>query len=303
MEFFSTFQFKKFFYELYDKAFDTDVFNHSAQVAFYFSFSFFPLLLFLISVFGMVLESTDSLRQELFIYLAQIMPGSAYELVHKTVDEIVETGTGGKLTLGLAVTLWSASAGVDSLRSSLNAVYELKEGRSWWHTKLQSLVMTLLFILLIAVAVAGVTSGWKAVQFLLGGLGLEITSPLILVSIQWSAIIVIMLFATGVIYSWLPCFKKFKWVWISPGALVAIILWIALTAGFRLYLQYFNTYNKAYGSLGAVIILMLWMYLTAMAILIGGAINSVLKEMAEMDENENQEKAKLERETNIPSPS
>ena len=303
MKFFSTFQFKKFFSELYDKVFDTDVFNHSAQVAFYFSFSFFPLLLFLISVFGMVLESTESLRQELFIYLAQIMPGSAYDLVHKTVDEIVETGTGGKLTLGLAVTLWSASAGVDSLRSSLNAVYELKEGRSWWHTKLQSLVMTLLFILLIAVAVAGVTSGWKAVQFLLGGLGLEITSPLILVSIQWAAIIVIMLFATGVIYSWLPCFKKFKWVWISPGAAVAIILWIALTAGFRLYLQYFNTYNKAYGSLGAVIILMLWMYLTAMAILIGGAINSVLTEMAEADENENQEKIKLEKETNIASPS
>ena len=251
----------------------------------------------------MVLESTESLRQELFIYLAQIMPESAYDLVHKTVDEIVETGTGGKLTLGLAVTLWSASAGVDSLRSSLNAVYELKEGRSWWHTKLQSLVMTLLFILLIAVAVAGVTSGWKAVQFLLGGLGLEVTSPLILVSIQWAAIIVIMLFATGVIYSWLPCFKKFKWVWISPGAAVAIILWIALTAGFRLYLQYFNTYNKAYGSLGAVIILMLWMYLTAMAILIGGAINSVLTEMAEADENENQEKIKLEKETNIASPS
>ena len=303
MEFFSTFQFKKFFSELYDKAFDTDVFNHSAQVAFYFSFSFFPLLLFLMSVFGLILESTDTLRQELFIYLAQIMPGSAYDLVQKTLDEIVETGTGGKLTLGLAVTLWSASAGVDSLRSSLNAVYELKEGRSWWHTKLQSLVMTLLFILLIAVAVAGVTSGWKAVQSLLGGLGLEITSPLILVSIQWGAIIVIMMFATGVIYSWLPCFKKFKWVWISSGALVAIILWIALTAGFRVYLQFFNTYNKAYGSLGAVIILMLWMYLTAMAILIGGAINSVLTEMAEADENENQEKAKLEKETNIPSPS
>lgn len=303
MDFFSTFQFKKFFPELYDKAFDTDVFNHSAQVAFYFSFSFFPLLLFLVSLFGLVLDSTDALRNQLLIYLAQIMPASAYDLVHKTLDEIVETSSGGKLTLGIFITLWSASAGVDSLRSSLNAVYELKESRSWWHTKLQSLVMTLLFIMLIAVAVAGVTSGWKAVQFLLGGMGLEVTSPWVLISIQWAAIIVIMLFATAVIYSWVPGFKKFKWVWISPGAIVAILLWIGFTAGFRLYLQHFNTYNKAYGSLGAVIILMLWMYLTAMAILIGGAINSVLTEMLEADENENQEKAKLEKETNIASPS
>src|SRR5213593_3889944 len=87
-----------------------------------------------------------------------------------------------------------------------------------------------------------------------------------------------MVFVTAVVYSWLPNFAKFYWVWISPGAVIAILLWALLTGGFRLYLQYFNSYNKAYGSLGAVIILMLWMYLTAMALLIGGAINSVLTE-------------------------
>jgi membrane protein len=90
-----------------------------------------------------------------------------------------------------------------------------------------------------------------------------------------------LIFATAVIYSWLPSFDEFHWVWVSPGAVVAILLWALLTGGFRLYLQYFNSYNKAYGSLGAVIILMLWMYLTAMALLIGGAINSVLTEESE----------------------
>ncbi len=281
MKFFSAFQFKEFFSNLYNKAFETDVFNHSAQVAFYFSFSFFPLLLFLVSLFGLLLDSTETLRNQLLVYLAQIMPASAYELVHKTLDEIIETSSSGKLTLGLVVTLWSASAGMDSLRSSLNAVYRLKEDRSWWHTKLQSLVMTFLFITVVAVVLAGVASGWQAVQLLLGTMGLEITSPWLLVSIQWAAILFVMLFATGVIYSWVPCFKKFKWTWLSPGSIVAILLWILFTGGFRLYLQYFNTYNKAYGSLGAVIILMLWMYLTAMSILIGGAINSILNEMSE----------------------
>ncbi|MBC7900963.1 MAG: YihY/virulence factor BrkB family protein [Saprospiraceae bacterium] len=303
MKFFSTFQFKKFLLELYNKAFDTDVFNHSAQVAFYFSFSFFPLLLFLVSLFGLILESTDKLRNQLLIYLAQIMPGSAYDLVHKTLDEIVETSSGGKLTLGLLVLLWSASAGVDSLRSSLNAVYELKDSRSWWHTKLQSLVMTFLFIMVVAVVLAGVTSGWQTVKFLLGSIGLEVSSPWLLVSIQWAAIVAVMLFATGVIYSWLPCFRRFKWVWISPGAIVAILLWVAFTGIFRLYLQYFNTYNKAYGSLGAVIILMLWMYLTAMAILIGGAINSVLTEMTDASSEDNKEMPVSEEDVDIESPS
>ena len=90
----------------------------------------------------------------------------------------------------------------------------------------------------------------------------------------------LLIFVTAVIYSWLPSFEEFHWVWVSPGAIVAIVLWGLLTSGFRLYLQYFNSYNKAYGSLGAVIILMLWMYLTGMALLMGGAINSVLTEMS-----------------------
>jgi membrane protein len=275
------FEWKIFFKELYDKFFDTDVPSSAAQVAFYFSFAFFPLLLFLISVFGMVLESTDELRHELYGYLAQIMPPSAYTLVQTTMDEIIETSSGSKLTLGLLVTLWSASAGIDSLRIALNRVYELAETRSFLKTKLQSLVLTFLFILMLAIGLAGVTAGWTLVKAGLGGMGLEVTSTWVVTLIQWGAIVVVMIFSTAVVYSWLPNFKEFHWVWISPGAITAILVWILFGGLFKLYLQYFNTYNKAYGSLGAVIILMLWMYITGLALLLGGAINSVLTEMSE----------------------
>ncbi|HKP69662.1 MAG TPA: YihY/virulence factor BrkB family protein, partial [Pyrinomonadaceae bacterium] len=275
------FEWKHFFKELYEKFFETEISSASAQVAFYFSFAFFPLLLFLVSLLGLVLDSTDQLRAELYQYLAQIMPFSAYQLVRTTMDEIIETSSGSKLTLGLLVTLWSASAGVDSLRSALNNVYELLETRSWWWTKLQSLILTLLFIMLLGVALVGVTSGWGLVKASLGGLGLQVDSVWIVSLIQWGSIVVVMVLATAVIYSWLPCFKKFHWVWISPGSITAIIVWIVIGAGFRVYLQYFNSYNKAYGSLGAVIILMLWMYITGLALLLGGAINSVLTEMTE----------------------
>lgn len=281
MAFLSNFEWKTFFKELYSKFFDTDVMSSAAQVAFYFSFAFFPLLLFLVSLFGLVLESTDELRRELYQYLAQIMPSSAYQLVRTTMDEIIETSSGGKLTIGLLVTLWSASAGVDSIRTALNRVYELRETRAWWKTKLQSVVLTFLFIVLLAIVLAGVTAGWSLVKVTLGGLGFEITSPLALTTIQWASIVLVMLFATAVVYSWIPCFDKFRWVWISPGAVTAILVWILFSGLFRLYLQYFNTYNKAYGSLGAVIILMLWMYITGLALLFGGAINSVLTEITE----------------------
>jgi membrane protein len=281
MPWFKNFEWNRFGREVYNKTLETDVFGRAAQVGFYFSFAFFPLLLFLVTLFGIVLESTQSLQDELYQYLARIMPGEAFTLVQTTMTEIIKNSSGGKLTLGAFFTLWSASAGVDSLRDSLNSVYEVDENRSWWYTKLQSLLITFLFIVLLGIALAGLTAGWEMLERGLALAGYQITSTWVLAVIQWVAIAVILIFVTAVIYSWLPSFEEFHWVWISPGAIVAIGLWAILTAVFRLYLQYFNSYNKAYGSLGAVIILMLWMYLTGMALLIGGAINSVMTEMSE----------------------
>lgn len=288
-----SFPWKQFFYALYLKAMETDIFSRAAQVAFYFSFSLFPLLFFLVSLFGILLDSTDGLKGELYSYIRQIMPGSAFDLVRKTVEEIIESSSGGKLTIGLAITLWSASAGIDSVRNALNAVYELRETRWWWKTKLQSLALTLILILLVAVAVGIVFYGWQLAQTGLAAIGFQVTSPLILVSIQWIAILLTLLFACEVVYNWLPNFKRYHWVWITPGSIVAIILWLLLTRGFRLYLEYFNSYNKAYGSLGAVIILMLWLYLTAIVLMIGGAINAVLYnirvESEEINDESNEE--------------
>ncbi len=274
-------EWKTFFIKLYEKVDSTDIFNRAAQIGFYFSFAFFPLLLFLVTLAGLVLGSTDSLKSDLYSYLFQIMPVSAYDLVHKTLDEIIENSSGGKLTIGIFITLWSASAGVDTLRNSLNAVYELKETRAWWNTKLQSLVLTLLFIILLALAMIVVSTGWEMFEYLLRSAGLEIDSPLVLLGIQWVSILTVLLFASEVIYSWLPCHKRFHWFWVTPGSVVAIVMWLMVSGVFRVYLRYFNSYNKAYGSLGAVIILMLWMFLSGTSILIGGVINSVLREMAE----------------------
>lgn len=276
MSSFGKVEWKDFFARLYRKADQTDLFNRAASVAFYFSFALFPLLLFLITLAGIVLGNTESLKHDLYKYLFQIMPLSAFLLVQKTLEEIIETSSGGKLTLGLIITLWSASAGVDTLRSALNAVYELPERRSWWNTKLQSLVLTFLFITLITAAMVAFSSGWGLLERLFAPTGMNVDSPIVLTVVQWLLIIAVLLFATEAIYNWIPCHENFRWNWITPGSVVAILLWLIFSGGFRLYLHYFNSYNKAYGSLGAVIILMLWMFLSSTSILVGGAINSSL---------------------------
>src|SRR5688500_3582705 len=122
---------KAILYRLYDVFWEEDVLSRSAQVAFYLSFSLFPLLLFLVNLFGLILGTAGELRSELFSYLRQIMPLTAYELVKKTIMEVTENSSGGKLTFGFLIALWSASAGIDSLRVALNHAYKLKETRTW----------------------------------------------------------------------------------------------------------------------------------------------------------------------------
>ncbi|MEO8071655.1 MAG: YihY/virulence factor BrkB family protein [Acidobacteriota bacterium] len=282
---FKNFQFKTFFYKLYDKAFEEDIMSSAAQVAFYFSFALFPLLLFLITLFGMVLSSADDLRGELFYYLRQVMPYSAYQLVQTTIKEVTENSSGGKLTIGFFIALWSASAGIDSIRIALNSVYNLRETRDWWKTKLLSLSFTVVIAILVSVALAIVFYGWKFISFAFTAFSLPVPAHFFLIIIQWIAILIVLAIIFGLLYNYIPNQSPRKWHWITPGTVVGIVLWLILSSSFRLYLHYFNSYDKTYGSLGAVIILMLWLFLTSLVILIGGLINCVFNEMSQLEEN------------------
>jgi len=273
---------KDFFWRLYTKAFDEeDVLSNSAQVAYFFLFALFPLLLFLVSMFGIVIDSASDLKAEMFQYLRQAMPSSAYQLVQTTIEEVTASSSGGKLTFGLLLALYWASAGVDSIRIVLNGIYNLTEKRAWWKTKLLSLVMTLGLGILVTLALGIILYGSKFTNLLLDQINLPIQSPVILGVLQFVIVAVVLVTIFALLYNYLPQHKDPKWVWISPGALIAIVLWLLLSFSFRLYLSYFDTYDKTYGSLGAVMVLMLWLYLTALVILIGGSINAVLQEFTD----------------------
>jgi membrane protein len=266
---------RSFFLRLYEVTVESDIFGRAAQSAFYLSFALFPLIYFLISLFGLLLVSTDGLKAETYSYLNRIMPATAFELVRRTMEEIIANSSGGKLTVGLIATLWSASAGIDGIRSALNSIYGLKDRRSWWRNKIQSLVLTLLVTLLAGLLLTIIFYGWQLVQMGMARMNIPVPSSFVLVAVQWFSIVLVMLFCCEVIYNLLPDFRRFYWRWITPGSVVAIVLWLILTTGLRTYISFFNSYDRTYGSLGAVIILLLWLYLTALVIMIGGAINTV----------------------------
>lgn len=281
-DFFLKFKPIRFVVRLYQKAFHDDIFSRAAQVAFYFSFAIFPLLLFSVTLFGMILESADDLRIELFEYLRKIMPQTAYHLVENTLLEVVQNSSGGKLTIGFLIAIWSASSAIDSLRTALNYVYGLKETRYWWTTKSLSYSLTFGISILFLIALSVIFYGSQLIIWLFLALSLPIPSDPLIILLNYLIIFAVLIFLFEIIYNVLPCHTERRWQWITSGAIVAIILWLIFSYAFRVYLQFFDSYAKTYGSLGAMIVLMLWLYVTALVILIGGAINAIIDEFWKM---------------------
>lgn len=295
------FGFKEYVLKVYKKFVAEDVTTNAAQVAFYFIFALFPLLLFLLNIIGIFLGAAEGVKNELFAYLEQIVPPSAIKLIEETITEITAEGGGGKLTFGALLALWSASAGVDNIRIALNDVYDLEETRPWWKYKLTSVLLTLGVALLIFLALGVVFYGGQFLNLLFSPLGFQIDSYFILTAFSIIVVGIALILSFALIYNFAPNHDPFDWHWISPGAVTAIVLWIVLSLGFRIYLNYFDSYAKTYGSVGAIIVLLLWLYLTAMVILIGGIVNAVgektdkgekVKIQTENEEEKSEENAK-----------
>ena len=279
---------KEFLLRVLARADEDELLGRSAQLSYYFLLALFPLLLFLITLFGYFNGAGSHLRHRLIAYLGDVMPGTALHLVTATIDEVTQARGGGKLSIGFLLALWAASSGVNAMSQSLNAAYDVRETRPWWQVRLVSIGLTVALSILIISALLIVlyggrlghlvaamvhvgnafSSGWKILQF-----------PIALVFV----------FVTfDLIYRFAPNVKgprrdshltrsDYRRRWLSPGVFVAVALWLLVSLAFRLYLHFFNSYSATYGSLGALIILMLWFYLTGAAILFGAEINCELE--------------------------
>src|SRR5262245_36811021 len=225
-----------------------DVSGRAAQLAYYALLALFPLLIFLISLLGYFSGPGSQLRQALLDNLSRVMPGSASDLVHKTLDQVFRSRGSGKLILGLIGALWAASAGMAALIATLNVAYHVKETRAWWKRRLIAIALTIAVSVLVIVSLVLVLYGGRLALFISSHVGLGDTFVLVWRIVQWPAVLVVMLLAFGLIYYFGPAVKNRRWHWMSPGAVAALTLWLLGTFAFRVYLNYFNSYGATYGS-------------------------------------------------------
>ena len=251
-----------------------EIFGRAAQLSYYFLLALFPLLLFLINILGYLAQEGTVFRDRLLLYLATVMPASAFTLVHTTVDEISLSSGTGKLSFGLLAALWAASNGMGAISDTLNMAYEVKERRPWWKVRLISIFLTIALAILILAALAIILYGGNIGEALAMRYGFGNVFTTVWTIVQWPIALAFVLTTFNLIYNFAPNIPWRSRRWITPGAFVGVGLWLAVSFGFRVYLGYFDSYSVTYGSLGALIVLMLWFYLTGVAILIGGEVNS-----------------------------
>src|SRR5580692_7653291 len=253
---------------------DDDLVARASGLAFDFLLALFPLLVFLLALFGLFASRSIQLRTGLLSYFAAVLPVLAFQFLKNTTEELATHATGGKLTIGILVALWFASGGMASMISALNAAYHARESRSWFKVRATAVGLTLLISILIFSALCLVLLSGSLVDWI--GRELHLASALVAAckALQWPAAALFVVFSYALIYSCGPNAGRRRWYWITPGSAFGAFLWLAASAGFRIYLRHFNTYSAIYGSLGALIILMVWLYVAGLAFLIGGEINA-----------------------------
>jgi membrane protein len=257
--------------------YEDDLFGRASELAYNFLLALFPLLLFILTLFGLFASRSNELQRSLLSYFADFLPPSAFQLLKAITIEMAANATSGKLTFGIALTLWFASGSMSSMISTLDAVYHVRESRNWFRGRVIALgltiaISTLLLTSLFIVLVGGHFSDWVAMK-------LHLTSVIVIAwkALQWVAVALFLTLSFSLIYYCGPSLDQRHWRWITPGSIFGEFLWLTASAGLRVYLHFFNTYTATYGSLGAMMILLVWLYVTGLSFLIGGEINAQIE--------------------------
>jgi membrane protein len=253
---------------------DDNILGISAQVAYNFFFSLFPLLLFLAPILSLI-GNKQQIVSELLGRLSQFMPPDAFKLMSGVITDVVfAQNAPGLISLGALLAAWSGSNIFTTFMDALDTAYDVKDDRPWWKKRLLALEVLVGWVIIMAVVTIILLAGDSIVGYARTRLGMGSTALEVWAIVQFPLAIALLVAFFYLMYWLLPYVKQDK-KQILVGALVASILFIVATLLFRLYVQHFPV-NKTYGAIGGVMVLLSWMYFVSVVILVGGELNSEL---------------------------
>lgn len=266
----------RFLKDLYRRYEDHALADNAATLGYYFVFSLFPFLFFLATTLALVPHVQASV-DTLLKYSRPFLPSQVMGIIEPHLRGLVAHSRPHLLALGLAAALYTASRGVNALRTALNRAYDVKESRPLWKTELIAFGMTIGGGLVLLVGVTVLVSGGSVGQWAANRLHVASEYVTVLRWIRWPIVMVAIMLAAGVSYFLLPDVKQ-KFRFITPGSVVGTAVWVLASWSLGLYVAHVSSYNFAYGSIGGVIVLLSWFYLTGFILLMGGEVNALLED-------------------------
>jgi membrane protein len=258
----------------YKEVLDDDVLGLAAQLSYYFFLALVPALLF-----GLALASffpLGNLTDDVSRVLGPVVSPEVLELIQQQMQRLGNAESGGLLTFGALGALWSSSAAIVSIVNALNRAYDIEESRPWWKVRLTAIALTLGLAVFILVAVSLVLAGPTVASYLGETLRMGKAFEWTWLILQWPVAMALVATAIGLVFYFGPDADQ-DWAWITPGALIATVLWLLVSLATKIYVSNFTDYDAAYGTIGGVMVVLLWMYVSSIAILVGAEINAEIE--------------------------
>jgi membrane protein len=254
---------------------DDGMTDWAAALTYYGLLSLFPALIALVSILG-IFGDPEKTTSSITDIVTEIGPETAADTFQGPIESITSSrGTAGVMFfVGLGIALWSASGYVSAFSRAQNVIYETPEGRPFWKLRpLQVLVTLAVVILLALVALALVLTG-PIVDAVAGPIGLGDTAVQVWEIAKWPALVLATLLVFAILYYTTPNVKLRGFRFITPGSLLAIVVWLVASVGFAFYVSQFGSYDKTYGTLGGLVALLVWFWISNLALLLGAELNA-----------------------------
>ena len=248
-----------------------DMLTYAAALSYQMFFALFPFIIFVLALLGLL--NIPGFFDTLLNQSRTLLPDQAYSLVEQVVGQVRSQATGGVLSFGAAVALWTASSAVRMAMHALNVAYDVDEERPVWKKFPLSILYTLLLAVLLIAAVGLMLLGPQAAQWVAQQVGLGSFFVALWAWLRIPVAILLIAFILALVYYLFPKTDQ-PFRIITPGAIVAVVVWVAASLGFSFYVQNFGSYSATYGALAAVIVLLFYFFISAAVMLFGAEVNA-----------------------------
>jgi membrane protein len=235
-----------------------------------------------VSILGLIGESAT---QPLLDNLADVAPGPAQEIFTSAIENLNQGqgAAGVLLVVGLAAALWSASGYVGAFMRASNSIYEVEEGRPFWKLRPVQIAITIVMVILLAIGAVAVVLTGPLAEEVGNVIGLGSAAVTAWDIAKWPVLVLLVSLMLSVLYWAAPNVKQPGFRWLTPGGVVAVVIWIIASAAFAFYVANFGSYNETYGSIGGVIVFLIWLWISNLAVLLGAELNAELERGRELE--------------------